>query len=246
MKRHISLLFIIACIHSYPSIKAEIFLALFCGLRTGEIRGLRFDDGDKTNHTIHIQRQVVKKTILTYTPEKINLKKGGVQIKAPKTESSDRILKVHPVIFDVLDERKEEIEHRRKQSKTWTNQFEGYVSIGEGGNIKSDSTIRAALQRIAGYTGLPIVSTHDLRHMAATLLFEACIQNSEPTDVQGNTEPYPYAEALRRVSRYLGHGSVKTTYEIYIGQQYAAEQIRKATESVMNPISSYGREDCGV
>lgn len=230
--------FVQYCIHKYPSIKLEVFLALFCGMRTGEIRGLRFDDCDDSNYTIHISRQIVVKTDLCFTGESVSVQKRGNKEKAPKTESSDRIIRVHPVIFDTLKERKEEIAVARQKSKFWTSEYDGYVTIGQYGNIKAPSTINCALRNIAGHTGLPIISTHDLRHMAATLLLESCLKNNAgPTDVR-DTYSY-FADTLRRVSRYLGHSSIRTTYEIYIHQLYGSEQIRTVAENVMNPMNTF-------
>jgi len=230
--------FVQYCIHKYPSIKLEVFLALFCGMRTGEIRGLRFDDCDESNYTIHISRQIVVKTDLCFTGESVSVQKRGNKEKAPKTESSDRIIRVHPVIFDTLKERKEEIALARQKSKFWTSEYDGYVTIGQYGNIKAPSTINCALRNIAGHTGLPIISTHDLRHMAATLLLESCLKNNAgPTDVR-DTYSY-FADTLRRVSRYLGHSSIRTTYEIYIHQLYGSEQIRTVAENVMNPMNTF-------
>lgn len=42
----------------YRQVYLEIILALFCGLRTGEIRGFMFIDADQSSSTISIKRQV--------------------------------------------------------------------------------------------------------------------------------------------------------------------------------------------
>ena len=42
----------------------EILLALFCGLRKGEIEGLKFSDFNLEEKTVNISRQVVAKYIL--------------------------------------------------------------------------------------------------------------------------------------------------------------------------------------
>lgn len=115
------------------------------------------------------------------------------------------------------------------------------VTIGMHGNIKSADTLNCTLRNIAGHTGLPIISMHDLRHMAATLLLETCLKdNSGPTDIH-DTYSY-FADTLRRVSRYLGHSSIRTTYEIYIHQLYGSEQIRTVAENVMNPIDAFQKK----
>lgn len=230
--------FVQYCIHHYPSIKLEVFLALFCRLRTGEIRGLRFDDCDESTHTIHINRQIVTATALRFTGETVSVQRTGRKEKAPKTESSDRTIQVHPIIFDALKEREKEITISRQKSAIWTPEYHGYISIGKQGNIKSDSTMNSALRTITGNTGLPIVSTHDLRHMAATLLLESCLKNHTGPNEIRDTYSY-FADALRRVSRYLGHNNTRITYEIYLHQMYGSEQIRTVAETVMNPMSTF-------
>ena len=87
------------CINHYQSVKLELLLALFCGLRVGEIRGLRFDDCDESNHTIHISRaDCILDRIVFYRGVGIRTQKREEK-KAPKTESSDRTIRVHPIIF---------------------------------------------------------------------------------------------------------------------------------------------------
>lgn len=62
----------------------EILLALFLGLRKGEIRGLKFSDFDEEQQTVMIQRQLsVDKEYYDLTYEK---KSSKYVVKAPKTK----------------------------------------------------------------------------------------------------------------------------------------------------------------
>ncbi len=46
--------------YEYHSVYLEILLALFAGLRKGEIAGLRYSDFDPDKQTVRIERQITK------------------------------------------------------------------------------------------------------------------------------------------------------------------------------------------
>lgn len=78
----------------------EILLALFCGLRKGEIAGLKFGDFDAENKTIYIQRQITSNPIVS---------KGGSKIqsyevieKPPKTDNSYRRLRIPEAVAEEI------------------------------------------------------------------------------------------------------------------------------------------------
>lgn len=50
----------------------EILLGLFCGLRKGEISGLKFGDFDAENRTLYIQRQITSNPVIPKGKEKFN------------------------------------------------------------------------------------------------------------------------------------------------------------------------------
>ena len=80
----------------------EILLGLFCGLRKGEIMGLKFSDFDTENSTVKISRQLGKEY---YVDPVTNEKKTVICEKAPKTDNSYRMLKVPEVIIKELKKR---------------------------------------------------------------------------------------------------------------------------------------------
>ena len=89
----------------------EILLGLYCGLRKGEILGLKFSDFDLQNRTVHVQRQIAAD---------MKLADGGCKIEEyklverdPKSENSDRILKVPPIILVELCKRRQKIEMQK-------------------------------------------------------------------------------------------------------------------------------------
>lgn len=82
----------------------DSLLALFCGLRKGEIAGLKFGDFDVETRTIYIQRQITSNPVVS---------KGGSEIqsyevieKPPKTDNSYRRLRIPEAIAEEIEKKK--------------------------------------------------------------------------------------------------------------------------------------------
>lgn len=206
--------------YAQDSIHFLEFCLLLHGLRRGEVLGLHFSDFDRKAKTLSIRRQAVrKKNIAIGGDGNVQVNRENVEIKATKTKDSERILRLPEILFDLVDERKEWLEKlkadRIKKGKPWDEQYEGYISIADFGAIKSDGTLNRALKKSCSAAGLPIVTTHDLRHIAATLMFEYGTQDAEHPDV-----------ILKSVSEYLGHSDVGITFDVYTSYVAAKSRIR--------------------
>lgn len=169
----------------------EILLALFCGLRKGEIRGLKFADFDFENNTVRIDRQLATH----YIYDENGKRKTTYIEKEPKNENSYRTLKVPGVIMEELKKRKAIIECD-KESKGGAYEDNGFISCQADGNAHSVTAMNLVLTKLCVRNGLPAISVHGLRHMYATILME---------------EKVP----LVKISALLGHSSVTTTFEYY-------------------------------
>jgi len=206
----------IACY--YRQVYLEVVLALFCGLRIGEIRGFMFNDADRTTSTISIKRQVTLNHIIYYTDEHLIVKRNGKAVKAPKSKAGIRVLRVHKIVFELLEERLHGITRQKEEeSAKWIDTYDGYICIGNNGEIKSEGTCNAALRRICKKCSLPVISMHDLRHMAASLLFESGVD-------------------LIRISAFLGHKSPNTTFDLYIEQIEGSPRLKEIINDIL-----YGR-----
>lgn len=205
----------LAAAHEYHSIYLEVLLALFCGLRTGEILGLKFTDFDETEQTVTIERQVTRDyEVLVkedHTYRHITQRKSS---KPPKSICSYRTLKIPTFIFKELSIRKNE--NKIIEEKSGNAEYLDYICIGPNGNIKSDSTCRAALKRITKRTVLPRITMHGLRHMFATILIEQNV-------------------SLEKISKLMGHKSVLTTFELYCGVMESQKEIAETIENIMDP-----------
>lgn len=171
----------------------EILLAVFCGLRKGEIGGLKYSDFDVENHTVSIQRQITSNPVIPKGQSKIE--QYQVVEKEPKTENSYRTIRVPDIVIRELVIRKEQVE--RRKSKLGRSYFDGgYISCQENGVPHSVTSFNTALSKLCERNALPHVTVHGLRHMYATILAEQGVP-------------------LVKISALLGHSSVHTSFEYY-------------------------------
>lgn len=170
----------------------ETLLGLFCGLRKGEIYGLKFSDFDMKEGTVKITRQLSANFILE---EKSRVKEYSLIEKQPKTPNSYRTLKVPEVILQELEKRRQLIDLWKAQLK---EKFidNDYISCQQNGRSHSLSAFNAALKKMCIGNTVPTITVHGLRHMFATILLERAVP-------------------LVKISGLLGHSSIHTTFEYY-------------------------------
>lgn len=192
----------------------EIMLALFCGLRKGEVLGLEFSDFDFDNKTVHIQRQYTQ----DFKPSgNGTYVANGASVKLPKTPNSDRIMVVPQLILELVRDRQELSEAKARECpETFVNQ--GFVSFSQTGGHIGTSTLNSQLKKICYKADIPCVTPHSLRHMYATMLIE-----------QG--------ESLEKISALLGHSSIHTTFEVYCGVLEQNEEIAKFIDETFSFIT---------
>ncbi len=181
----------------------EILLGLFCGLRKGEIYGLKFSDFDVEHKTVAISRQIVANPIIREGGSKIE--ENTLIERDPKTPNSFRVLRVPEVIITELENRKSLVNlYKEKEQEDFVDK--GYISCQSNGKVHSLSAMNNALRRICVKNNLPVISVHGLRHMFATILIEQGVP-------------------LAKISGLLGHSSVNTTFEYYCDVMDEKEKI---------------------
>lgn len=165
-------------------------MALFCGMRRGELIALTWDDIDLINRTINITKST-------------GLVDGKCITKAPKTAGSVRLISLPPLVVDLAAEYKKEQDILRDEMGTaWHG--DNFVFIQTDGKQMYPSTpYKVFKEVIKRYNTtadpgqeLPDIPLHGLRHTSATLLI------SQKTDI-------------RTVSGRLGHSKTSTTTDIY-------------------------------
>lgn len=184
----------------------EILLGAFCGLRKGEIIGLKFDDFDEEKQIIRIRRQLVYDPKLSKETDINEVKVEEYQLteKSPK-KNSFRNIRVPKVICEEIQKRKKELEAFRMTNKDFDSQ--NYISFNrETGNVLFPSSLNTYLVRSCPKIGIPTISVHSLRHIFTTILMERNVP-------------------LVKISALLGHSSPNTTFEIYCDIMDEREKI---------------------
>ena len=133
----------------------EILLGLFCGLRKGEILGLKFQDFDFEKQTVRISRQLVGN--LKLKEKEFTVTEYAVIERNPKTENSYRILRVPKVVMQEVKRRQQLIELRKTDSGIEYKNYD-YVSCQENGEPRSLTAMNQALTKICKRNGLPNIT----------------------------------------------------------------------------------------
>jgi len=202
-----------------------INIALFCGLRKGEVLGLTWNDIDFENQTLYVNKS------------RSYLKGKGVVTTKTKTESSNRVLSFSSTLVRLLREYKLwQNGEKAKSGDLWDEEWYNtpWLLTQQNGKGMSYSTLTQWLLKTirrhnAGVLKddlipkeekvkyiLPVLSFHKLRHTSATLL------------VGGNTD-------IRTVAARLGHTRTSMTMDIYAHGLKSSD--RKASDTLEGLLS---------
>ena len=186
-------------------LKVYFYLALFGGLRRGELIALTWDDINFTDNTVSVTKSTgyANKTTIT---------------KVPKNKSSIRTINIPKPTMELLKKyKKDQQELRISLGDQW--QDGNYIFIQWNGKQMNLSTPYQAFKEIINKYNdtlddkgikLPNIPLHGLRHTSATLLI------SENIDV-------------RTVSARLGHAQTSTTMNIYAHSLKKSDEIAADT-----------------
>lgn len=181
------------------------FLLLCTGLRKSEALALTWADVDFQKGEISVTKSLDYPTGSTPV------------VKSPKTEAGIRIVPIVDVLFDELQKA------RLNSASDYVFPSQDSNRGGKGGGMMSLRAYDGAWQRYCEAAdlledGKPAITAHNLRHGAATLMFEL--------DVDELT-----------AQRILGHSRVEITREIYT--QLREAQNRKSVEKFNAGMSKY-------
>ena len=194
--------------------KAYFYLAIYGGFRRGELIALNWDRIDFANKTILIDKAVAR------------TKSQGQIVKAPKTRSSLRTIKLPDECFVILNEwRLEQMRIDFRMGTAWSAFKElpagsrpVFVQIETGKRMDLATPSHKFKEILDRYNStvpeekhLPQIKLHDLRHTAATIL------------LANNTD-------IETVSHRLGHSKASVTLDIY--GHWTEETDERASETL--------------
>ncbi|MBQ6175397.1 MAG: site-specific integrase [Clostridia bacterium] len=161
-------------------------IALFTGMRQGELMGLKWSDIDFDKGLITIQRQLVHgKT-----------KGTGYSMASTKTDAI-RTIRPAPLVLDWLKSwQKEQSALRLRFGKQWGDNFGGLVFTDVTGQHLCHSTLTHEARRFGKAIGKPDLRFHDLRHSYAVMCIRA-------------------GDDFKTISSNLGHTTITITMDIY-------------------------------
>ncbi len=139
-----------------PRWKIALLIALFMGIRRGELAGLEWKDIDFENKTMTIARSV--QDIVGF----------GIITKEPKTENSKRTISMPDKLIEYLHEYEAWWQNQKKYLGDRLGDTDRLFCTEDGKDI-CPGLLRVWLQKTLARAGLPIVTLHSLRHTNITL-----------------------------------------------------------------------------
>lgn len=171
-------------------------LAVTCGLRQGELLGLKWEDVDLERGTLQVKRQL--QWVKAEEERKGGRKRPEPKwvLTEPKSAKSRRVVSLPAVAVAALKKHKAaQAEERLRMGEVW--QDLGFVFCTSIGTPESPSNLRKrSFVPLLEKAGLPKVRFHDLRHTCATVLLA---QGVHPKVVQ----------------EQLGHSQISLTLDTY-------------------------------
>jgi len=176
-------------------------LALTCGLRQGEILGLRWADVDLNGAVLHVRQQVYRMA-------------GEWVFSEPKTAAGRRTVSLSGSAVEALRERRLAQNKERLRGETWED-LDLVFSNRRGNPIDKANLLRGSFWPLLERAGLPHMRFHDLRHSCASLMLAEGVHPkvvqemlghssiSVTLDIYSHVLPSMQADAAEKMDRLL-------------------------------------------
>lgn len=172
-----------------------LLLALYTGLRKGELLALMWEDIDYDKKLLNVNK--------SRTGSRKNV---TMQITTPKTKSSNRKIPINDfVIGELKAEKQRQEDYAKLLGNGYDKSHDFIVRTVLGKLYVNLSAINRVVNRLTENAGLPHCTIHGFRHSVASILDD----NGVP---------------IQDISVLLGHESVNTTERIYINRRKTAKE----------------------
>ena len=138
-------------------LSALYVLALYLGLRRGELLGLRWQDVDLDVGKLEVVNNL----------QRVG---GALRLVPPKTEDSARTVPLPPMCVEALRTHEQRQAAERSEAPDWEDH--GFVFPSRRGTPMEPDNLRRSWYQIRRAAGLGTARFHDLRHTCVTLLLD--------------------------------------------------------------------------
>ena len=160
-------------------------IALFTGMREGELLGLTWDCIDFTNGTISVRQQARQEQ-----------KKGGEYYFSTPKNGKGRVLTVPQSVLALFRAQQDKQKEMAAHAGTAWDNVHNLVFTNAAGSFLSHRTVYDCFKRIGNAIGMETMRFHDLRHSYAV----ASIKNGDD---------------IKTVQENLGHATAAFTLDVY-------------------------------
>lgn len=130
------------------------------GVRSSELRGLRWEDIDFSNRTIHIRRNT------TYDSSSGKFITGEL-----KTNSGLRDIPMTQIAYEILINIKNQ--QAQQKRKVLSFEYANHIFLNRNGSLLPNSNYDKYLEKLCDKAGIEKISMHTLRHTFATRCIES-------------------------------------------------------------------------
>ena len=174
-----------------------VYMCLFYGLRKSEVLGLKWKYVDFDSNSFQI-RSVITKSLTV------------IEKDSPKTDESEATYELLPDFREMLIKLKSEQKEKKQLLGSDYHDY-GYVFCKDDGSYYRPDCIYRTFVNMIKKAGLEKMRIHDLRHSAASVLFDL-------------------GWDIEKVKSWLRHRDIETTSNIYI--HYNHKHIKKLAEEL--------------
>lgn len=160
-------------------------VALFTGMRQGELLGLTWDSINFVNGTITVSKQLQRERDGS----------GEYSLITPKNNKARTLTPARDILIRLLKLQTQQMEQRLILGDAWDNP-KGFVFVNEWGHHLSAQTVYLKFKKVMEEMGLPDFRFHDLRHTYAVMSLQA-------------------GDDIKTLQENLGHHTASFTLETY-------------------------------